>query len=247
MTEALQVLGIAIVGAIITALGAPAAELWTVRNQVVSGALQLAAGILTGIVLADLLPGPLASLSLANVAIAFCIGSAAFVTFDYFSAWKAARQHDQDDPRSASVSLYVGILTDMFIDGIVVGIAASVDLLNALSLAIGLGVGQAPLMFVATAAAKKQGSPAERRRRLVLMYAAAIVGGAMLGYLVLQGQPASVQLTLLAGAAGVLLAAVTQVMIPEAIEALHDEPPSLTGLMYVAGLASFLVLKRVID
>jgi ZIP family zinc transporter len=247
VTEVLQVLGIAIVGAIITGLGAPAAELWTVRNPVVSGALQLAAGILTGIVLVDLLPEPLAGLGLTTVAIAFCIGAAAFVAFDYFSAWKAARQHDQDDPKSASISLYVGILTDMFIDGIIVGIAASVDKLNALSLAIGLGVGQAPLMFVATAAAKKQGSPVERRRRLVLMYAAAIVAGAMLGYLVLQGRPESVQLTLLAGAGGVLLAAVTQVMIPEAIEALHDEPPSLTGLMYVAGIASFLLLKRFID
>jgi ZIP family zinc transporter len=219
----------------------------TVRNPVVSGALQLASGILTGIVLVDLLPAPLAALPLANVAIAFCLGAAAFVGFDYFSAWKAARQHDQDDPQAASVSLYVGILTDMFIDGVIVGIAASVDKGNALSLAIGLGVGQAPLTFVATAAAKRQGSPVERRRRLLLMYMVAIVAGAMLGYLVLQGQPEWVKLTLLAGAGGVLLAAVTQVMIPEAIEALHDEPPSLTGLMYVVGLAAFLLLQRVID
>jgi ZIP family zinc transporter len=247
MLEALQVLGIATLGAIITALGAPIAEMRTVRNSVVSGALQLAAGILTGIVLVDLLPAPLSGLPLANVAIAFCIGAAGFVAFDYFSAWKAARQHDQRDSKSASVSLYIGIMTDMFIDGVIVGIAASVDMASALSLAIGLGVGQAPLTFVATAAAKRQGSPVERRRRLLLMYMLAILAGAMLGYLVLQGQPESVKLTLLAAAGGVLLAAVTQVMIPEAIEALHDEPPSLTGLMYVAGLAAFLLLNRFID
>jgi ZIP family zinc transporter len=247
MIDAVQVLGIALVGAIITALGAPLAETRSVPNPVVSGALQLAGGILTGIVLVDLLPAPLAGLPLATVAIAFCSGAAAFVAFDYFSAWKAARQHDQDDPKAASVSLYVGILTDMFIDGIIVGIAASVDMANALSLAVGLGVGQAPLTFVATAASKRQGSSVERRRRLVLMYMAAIVAGAMLGYVVLQGQPEWVKLTLLAAAGGILLAAVTQVMIPEAIEALHDEPPSLTGLMYVAGLATFLLLKRFID
>lgn len=34
-------------------------------------------------------------------------------------------------------------------------------------------------------------------------------------------------------------------MIPEAIEALHDAPPSLTGLMYVVGLAFFLAMKSV--
>jgi hypothetical protein len=35
-------------------------------------------------------------------------------------------------------------------------------------------------------------------------------------------------------------------MIPESIEALHDEPPSLTGLMYVVGLAFFLGLNAVL-
>src|SRR4051794_25383264 len=108
--EVLQVLGIAVLSACITCCGAPIAEMRAVRNPVLSGALQLAAGILTGIVLVDLLPEPLSSLSLANVAVAFCVGAAAFVWFDYISAWKAARQHDQDNARSSSISLYIGIL-----------------------------------------------------------------------------------------------------------------------------------------
>ncbi len=245
MTEILHVVGIGLVAAIITCLGGPVAEARTLSNPVVSGALQLAAGMLTGIVLMELLPEPLETLPLATVAIAFCLGAAAFVAFDYFSAWRAARQHDQDDPEAASVSLYVGIMTDVFIDGIVIGIAASVDISTALPLAIGFGIGQAPLTFVATAAAKRQGRPIGARRRLLVMYTAAILLGATLGYLVLQSQPLQVKLTLLAAAGGVLLAAVTQVMIPEAIEALHDEPPSLTGLLYVVGLAFFLVLHSV--
>jgi ZIP family zinc transporter len=246
MMEVLQVLGIALLGAALTLLGAPIAEVWTLRNPVLSGALQLAAGILTGIVFVDLIPDAFRTLPLPNVAVAFCLGAAAFVGFDYFSAWKAARQHDQSEPSSASVSLYVGIMTDMFLDGAIVGIAASVGIASAVPVAIGLGVGQAPLTFVATATAKKQGTPSAGRRRLLLMYAGVIVAGAVLGYLVLHSQPHAVQLTLLAAAGGVLLAAVTQVMIPEAIEALHDEPPSLTGLMYVVGLAFFLGLNAVL-
>jgi hypothetical protein len=35
-------------------------------------------------------------------------------------------------------------------------------------------------------------------------------------------------------------------MIPEAIEALHDEPPSLTGLMYVVGPAFLPGLNSVL-
>jgi hypothetical protein len=85
----------------------------------------------------------------------------------------------------------------------------------------------------------------EQRRRLLVMYSTAIIVGALLGYLVLHGQPEQVKLTLLAGAGGVLLAAVTQVMISEAVEALHEEPPSLTGLMYLVGLAFFLVLESI--
>jgi ZIP family zinc transporter len=243
MTEVLQVAGIALVAAVLTALGAPVAEARTLSSPFVSGALQLAAGILTGIVFMELLPEPFESLQPATVSIAFCLGAAAFVGFDYFSAWKAARQHDQDDAKANSTSMYVGIMVDVFIDGIIIGIAASVDKPGALPLAIGVGIGQAPLTFVATAAAKRQGTPPGARRRLLLMYTAAILAGAVLGYVVLQSQPAQVQLTLLAGAGGVLLAAVTQVMIPEAIEALHDEPPSLTGLMFVVGLALFLLLK----
>src|SRR3954454_14949835 len=101
--EALQVLGIAVLSACITSIGAPIAELRSLRNPVLSGALQLAAGILTGIVLVSLLPEPLASLPLWNVAIAFCVGAAAFVGFDYVSACRAARQHDQEEAPSASV------------------------------------------------------------------------------------------------------------------------------------------------
>lgn len=243
MTDILQVAGIGLVAAFITCLGAPLAEIRTLSNPVVSGALQLAAGILTGIVLIELLPEPLETLPLATVAIAFCLGAAAFVGFDYVSAWRAARQREQDDPKATSVSLYVGIMADVFIDGVVIGIAASVDISTALPLAIGFGLGQAPLTFVATAAAKRQGTPLAARRRLLATYGAAILLGAILGYLVLQSQPEQVKFTLLAAAAGVLLAAVTQVMIPQAIQALHHEPPSLTGLMYVVGLAFFVALK----
>jgi ZIP family zinc transporter len=245
VTELLEVAGVALVAALITCLGAPLAEVRTFSSPVVSGALQLAAGMLTGIVVVELLPEPLESLPLPTVVIAFCLGAATFVGFDYVSAWRAARQHDQDDPKAASVSLYVGIMADVFIDGVVLGIAASVDIAAALPLAIGLGIGQAPITFVATAAAKRQGTPVAARRRVLAMYAGVILLGAILGYLVLQNQPAQVKLTLLAGAGGILLAAVTQVMIPEAIEALHDEPPSLTGLMYVAGLALFVALAGI--
>ncbi|MBV9577584.1 MAG: ZIP family metal transporter [Chloroflexi bacterium] len=245
MIELLQVLGVALLAAVLTALGAPLAETQTLSNQVVSGALQLAAGLLTGIVLIELLPDALAVLPLPTVAIAVCLGAAAFVGFDYVSAWKAARQHDQDDASAASISLYVGIMADLFIDGLIIGVATSVGISNALPLAIAVGLGQAPLTFVATAVARRQGTPSGARRRLVLMYGGVIVIGAMLGYLVFNSQSEAVQLTVLAAAGGVLFAAVTQVMIPEAIEALHDAPPSLTGLMYVVGLGLFLVLKGV--
>jgi zinc transporter ZupT len=242
VTGLVQVAGAALVAALLTCLGAPLAETRTFSSQVVSGALQLAAGIVTGIVVVEPLPEPPETLPLPTVEIAFCLGAAAFVTFDYVSAWRAARQHDHDDPKAASVSLYVGIMADVFSDGVVLGIAASVDMTTALPLAIGLGIGQAPLTFVATAAAKRQGTPVAARRRVLVMYAGVILVGAILGFLVLQNQPVQVKLTLLAGAGGILIAAVTQVMIPEAIEALHDEPPRLTGILVIGMLLATIAI-----
>lgn len=63
MSEIPQAVGIGLLAATITSVGAPLAKLTPLPNRVVSGALQFAAGILAGLVLFELLPPAIESLA----------------------------------------------------------------------------------------------------------------------------------------------------------------------------------------
>lgn len=141
----------------------------------------------------------------------------------------------------------MGILADLLIDGVVIGIGTALDLAIGLRLAVVIGIAQLPMTFVATAVATRRGVPQNQRRVLLLIFFATVLVGAMLGFLVLRNQSETLSLVLIAGAAGVLITAVTQVMIPEAVEAIHNERPSLTGILFLVGLGFVGLAKIVIE
>ena len=217
----------------------------TLPSRVVGAALQLAAGILAAIVALDLLPQAAASIPSGTLLLAFVLGSAAFLLLDYASTRHAARRR-KDAVQAGSAGLFVGIAGDFLIDAIVIGIATAISLTTGLRLAVGMAVGQVPLAFVVIAAAKGQGVPGARRRGILGLLFAVIIFGAVLGYLVLKDQPATVNLTLIAGAAGFLLTAVVQVMIPDAHDFLEGAGPTLTPIWFTIGLAGFAFLKFVV-
>ena len=197
----------------------------------------------------ELMPSAVAVLPPVTTALAFGAGAVAFIVFDFVAAWYPGRNGAEIEKDgalpgtpvrpAAPLSLFAGVLGDMLIDGMVIGIGATAGLATGLRLALGLGLAQLPLAFVSTTAARRQGLSRRYRRVLLLLYFLSNVLGALFGYLVLRNQPEAVVLTVIAGAGGFLFAAVTQVMIPQALEALRDEAPSLTGLMFVVGLAFF--------
>ena len=86
----------------------------------------------------------------------------------YFSAISAATGGYGD-----LAGLFAGILVDLFVDGVVIGIGSTLDLLTGLVMALGLALSTAPLAFVTIATAKRQGISAEHRRLLGWMFVAA--------------------------------------------------------------------------
>ena len=104
--------------------------------------------------------------------------------------------------QSASPGFYIGILVDLLVDGVVIGIGATLTLATGLLLALGMAISTAPLAFVATATAKRQGIAERQRKRLAWLFIVAIIGGAGLGYLVLRNQPLDVRVFLIALASG---------------------------------------------
>jgi zinc transporter ZupT len=98
----------------------------------------------------------------------------------------------------------------------------------------------APLAFVTTATAKRQGVRREQRRLLSILFVVAIIGGAMLGYLVLRNQPLELRLILVALASGFLITTVTQSMIPEAN---REGEPGFAGILYLGGLSLYALMS----
>lgn len=238
MNEFLVVLGIGFVSAVLTYLGAPLAERFDVSQRVVSAALQFAAGILTALVALSLMPPAVRSGPQLWVILAFFVGGAIFVLFEYVSARRQAAK--AEGPGNVlSLGLYFGVLVDLLIDGVLVGIAATLTLDTGLLLALGLGFEGALLAFVATATAKQQGMAKAQRRQLAIWFFATVLAGAMLGYLLLRNQSAELRLVLIALASGLLITTVTQSMIPEAN---RDGEPSFAGIFFIGGISLYALL-----
>ena len=238
MNDFLLVVGISLVAALLTWLGAPAAERLNVPPGVVSGALQFASGIIAALVALTLMPPAVQFGSGALVALAFFAGGALFVSFDYYTASRAA-QKPGSEGSVLSLGLYVGILVDLVIDGIVIGIGSTLTVATGLLVALGLAVSTMPLAFVTIATAKRQGLPYATRRRLSWLFIVCIMGGAILGFLVLRNMPLGVRAGLVALASGFLVTTVTQSMIPEAN---RDGEPSLAGILFVGGMSLYGLL-----
>jgi zinc transporter ZupT len=225
-------LAIAGVTAFVTWLGAPLAEWLDAPQQVVSAALQLAAGILTSVVGFSLLPSAVQNLPALWVMLGFFVGGSLFLVFEQMAENRIEARDAGEVPQS--IGLYLGILLDLIVDGAAIGIGATVDFTTGLLLALGVSIHSAPLVFVMVATAKRQGLAPAQRQLLALLAALAVLSGALLGYLALRDQPEALRTLLIAVVAGFLLTTVTQSMTPEAQ---RDAPTNSSGYFYVGGLA----------
>ncbi len=238
MSEFFLVVLIAATAAFLTYLGAPIAERFEVPQRAISAALQFAAGVLLAVVAISLLPPAVELGPETAIVIAFFVGGASFALFEYAMA-RQQQARSTNRLNAASVGFYVGILADMAIDGMVIGIASTQTLLGGLLLALGIVASTAPLAFVTTATAKRNGVPRKTRRLLSLLYVACMLGGAILGFALLRNQSDAVWAVTMALASGFLLTTVTQSIIPEAN---RDGEPSFSGVLFVGGIALYALL-----
>jgi len=243
MSEFLLVFGIALLASFLTYLGAPVAERFDAPQKVVSGALQFAAGIITALVAFSLMPPAVRYGPYGWVVLAFFIGGVLYVTLEYLSTRVMASAPAAEDG-ATSFGLYIGILVDLVIDGVVIGIGSTLTLATGLLLALGLAISTAPLAFVTTATAKRQGMSAKNRRLLSFLFFLCVLAGAMLGYLVLRNQSAEFRLILVALASGFLITTVVQGLIPEAN---REGEPGFAGILYIAGLSLYGLMSLTIQ
>jgi zinc transporter, ZIP family len=215
LNEFVLVPGVAMIAAVPIFLGAVAAELVDLPHQVVSAALQFAAGTLTAIVAFTLMPPALQTGPPVLVSLAMFAGGCIFLAMESLAAQRESRQPETKAPRPA-LGLFLGVLIDMVIDGVAIGVGSTLTLGTGVLLALGMAVSTAPLAFVTIATAKHQAVPPRQRRRLSIAFVLAVLAGAILGYWWLREQSLDVKLVLIALVSGFLITLVTQSMIRQA-------------------------------
>jgi len=235
VNEFVLVLVIASVAALLTFLGAPAAERFDVPFRLVSAALQFAAGIITGLVAFSLMPTAVRGGPYLGIVVGFFLGGALYVTLEFLSA-RFLPTNSASEGGMVSLGLYIGILVDLVIDGVVIGVGSTLTLKTGLLLALGLSISTIPLAFVTIATAKKQGMPKKSRSMLAYLFIVCIIGGAVIGYGLLRNQAQEIRLILIALASGFLITTVTQSMIPEAN---REGEPGFAGILYMGGLSLY--------
>lgn len=239
MNDFALVVAIACIVAFLTYLGAPVAERFDIPHRAVSAALQFAGGVIVALVVLVLMPPAVRYGDALAVTLAFFVGGALFVVFEYYSARRLAAQ-PHEEVGVTSIGMYAGILIDLVIDGVLIGLASTLTLNTGVPLALGIAVSTAPLAFVTIATAKRQGFSPKRRRILSYVIPGCVIVGAVLGYAVFRDQSEGVRLTLLALGAGFLLTTVTQSIIPEAN---REGEPSFAGILFIGGLTLFALLS----
>ena len=230
----------------LTYLGVPVAERFDVPHRLVSAALQFAAGIVTALVAVTLMPPAIRNGPYVWAVLAFFAGGVLYVLLEYSTKRAQAERETGAGAAGAtgstgiSLGLFAGILVDLFVDGVVIGIGSTLDLLTGLVMALGMALSTAPLAFVTIAMAKRQGMSTEHRRLLGWMFVAALMVGAILGYLVLQNQSLGTRMVLVALASGFLITTVVQGIIPEAN---REGEPGFAGVLYIGGLSLYALMS----
>lgn len=243
MSEFLIVLGIALLASFLTYLGVPAAEKFDVAHRVVSAALQFAAGIITALVAFSLMPPAVRGGPYGWIVLAFFIGGVLYVLLEYASSHVLTARPATDGAGAPSYGLYIGVVADLLIDGMVIGIGSTLTLTTGLLLALGLAISTAPLAFVTMSTAKRQGMARDSRRLLGLLLPVAMTLGAVLGFLVLRNQSLEVRFVLAALASGFLITTVVQGIIPEAN---REGEPGFAGVLYIGGLSLYAIMSLVL-
>lgn len=220
-----------------TASGGSVIAAWRPPGAWARSAVQhVAGGLIFGAAALELLPDLVREHSKPGIVIGFVLGIAAMLGLREFGD-RAERRGENSD--AAAVAVVALIATDVFLDGLLMGIAFSETARQGRILTLALTVELAFLGLTVASAMQRAGAP---RRRVVLTTMAialtlpigGVLGAGPLG--ALRGIPFSV---VLAFGTVALLYLVTEELLSEAHE--HQDTPILTALFFVGFLALLLV------
>lgn len=232
MTDYAQVLALALMPFVGNACGAVIAWRVPVSPRLVGALLHAAAGIAVAVVSVELVPRVLQDIRPWQLGVAFGGGAAFSVVLARAVGW--ATQTTRSGAGRAWM-VYLAIAADLFGDGLMVGIGATIAADLGLLLGMGQVVANVPGGFAVAANFRRRAVSRTARLSAVAGLGAAVFVGATAGYWWLGGADTAAQNTALTFVIGVLLLTTIEDLVPEA-----DAPAAARWLTTIAFSASFL-------
>lgn len=224
----------AIVGSVVAAFRPPGPK--------TSSAVQhFAAGVVFAAAAGEVLPQLKDQGHLLAAVVGFVVGVALMLGLQQLERRADARA-EQTGRAGLPVGLIAAVGVDLLIDGVLVGLGATLGTRQGIILTVALTL---EIAFLALAVAAELAETVGRGRAAVISsaLALAVVLGALIAVLALAHAPASVLAAVLAGGIAALLFLVTEELIAEAHETAEDTP--LLTALFFAGFLALYALERI--
>lgn len=213
--------------------GSTVAGVTKVSAKVTSGIQHFAAGVVFAAVAVEVLPDLRADGHLVSVVIAFAVGVAALLALSRFSEKLEAKNAAAVIP----IGLVVAVGIDLVVDGLLVGVGATIGMSQGIILAAALTL---EILFLSlSVGAELQGRGASRRAAILVPSSLGLLTavGAIGGALALQDAGTAVLAPVLAFGAAALLYLVTEELLVEAHEV--EETPVLASMFFLGFIVIF--------
>jgi ZIP family zinc transporter len=222
--------------------GGVVAEFIDASPRMLSRALHVAAGVVSGVVAVELMPNALAGgAPVWAIALALVVDGAFYMLLE----WAVDRLIGEDSAKAGASMVYAAVGVDLFSDGLMIGVGSVVSLSLALVLAVSQVLADIPEGFAAIANLKDKGVRRAWRLALSASFFIFCLLGATIGYWLLRGQSEALKLSALAFTAGVLQIAAVEDLMREAHEAAEDTRWS--SALFIGGFALFTALTGYFD
>lgn len=251
MQDLLHLIGLALLPAIGNLAGGLLSELAHISTRTLSLTLHAAMGVIFGIVVVELLPRAFGGTSPGLSTIAFALGAAFYLLLDKLS--RVVRPAPLHEPhihtagtRFTTWVVYAAVVVNLFNDGLLVGVSASLSFTLALVLTLGQMIVNIPEGYAVIAAFRQQNVSRARRLLMSASFRVPAIIGALMAYLAMRRRSETTQLAALAFAAGLLLAGAAREILSEARRK-RAPRTVMAAALCVGGFVLFAVAAFYID
>jgi len=237
MNEFMVVILLALLPVAGSVIGGIAPEFFKISPKNLGLALHATTGIILAVISIELIPRSLEAGNPFVIILAFIAGGIFFILIDQFIHIQT-RLSSSD--KKGAWAIYLGILVDLFTDGLMIGTSSLISLQLGFLLALGQVSANIPGSFASIAKFKDRG--VNQKRRIILNFSSVIpvLIGATAGYWLVKGEPEIVKFALLSFTAGILLTVTVEEIIPESH---RDGEARLAALAFIGGFALFALIS----